>query len=105
MTRIAALIVATAIAAAPATAANYSAKPVTAPSAATIIGKNIAWQCSGDSCRGSTETSRPLVICQDLARRAGRIESFAADGKALDSGELEKCNSRAATTTALAHAE
>lgn len=105
MTRFAALIVATAIAASPAAAANYSAKPVTAPAAATIVGKNIAWQCGGDSCRGATETSRPLVICQDLVRRAGRLESFVADGRPLSTAELDKCNSRAAAPTALAHAE
>ena len=44
---------------------------------------------------GSTDTSRPLVICQDLAKRAGRLESFVADGRALGAAELDKCNARA----------
>ncbi len=60
--------------------------------AAKIIGKDISWDCGADACRGSTEASRPLVLCQDLAKRAGRLESFAADGRALTADQLDKCN-------------
>jgi hypothetical protein len=104
MTRIAVLIAASALFAAPALAATYSAKPLTAPTASKIAGKDIGWSCSGGTCKGSTETGRPLLICQDLAKRAGRLESFTANGQALGGAELEKCNARAAAPTALAHA-
>ena len=90
MTRIAALI---AFAATPALAATYSAKPVDAPTTAKIIGKDISWAREGDTYRGSTDASRPVVLCQDLAKHAGRIESFVADGQALSSEQLAKCNS------------
>ena len=94
MNRVAAFIAVAALAA-PAVAGTYSAKPATAPAAGKIIGKDISWNCTADSCRGSTEASRPVIICEDLAKRAGRIESFAADGKELSAEQLAKCNSAA----------
>ena len=94
MNRVAAFIAAATLAASPAFAANYSAKIVAAPTG-KIIGKDISWSCAGDTCRGSTEASRPLILCQDLAKRAGRLESFAADGQQLSAEQLAKCNSAA----------
>jgi hypothetical protein len=94
MNRVAAFIAAAALAA-PALAGSYSAKPAAAPAAGKIIGKDISWTCTADGCRGATEASRPLVLCQDLAKHAGRIESFVADGKALTEEQLAKCNSAA----------
>ena len=106
MTRFAALIAISALAAAPAAAATYSAKPIAAPSSTKIIGKDISWACGANGCTGSTDSSRPLVICQDLAKRAGRLGSFTADGRALNAAELDKCNAKAAggAATELAHA-
>jgi hypothetical protein len=106
MTRIAALIAATALFAAPAVAGTYSAKPVAVPSQNKIIGKDVSWTFSAGSFHGSTDASRPQIICQDLAKRAGRLESFTADGQPLDSAELDKCNAKApgGAQTALAHA-
>jgi hypothetical protein len=95
MTRVAVFLTIATLFAAPAVAGSYSAKPVEAPAANRIVGKNIAWTCAGGTCRGSTELSRPLVICQDLAKRAGRIDSFLADGRALSADELSKCNASA----------
>ena len=95
MTRIAALIAATALFAAPAAAESYSAKPIAAPSQTKVIGKDISWTYSDGSFRGSTDTGRPLVICQDLAKRAGRLESFTADGQSLAAADLDKCNAKA----------
>lgn len=95
MTRAAAIFAAATLFAAPAIGATYSAKPVASPAANRIIGKNLAWACAGGTCRGSTELSRPLVLCQDLAKRAGRIESFVADGAPLSAEQLAKCNASA----------
>ena len=91
----AALFLFAATLAAPAVAGTYSAKPVATPATAKIIGKDISWACSADGCRGSTEASRPLVLCQDLAKRAGRLESFVADGRPLTDEQLGKCNASA----------
>lgn len=106
MTRFAAFFTAAALLATPAVAGSYSAKPVTAPAAAKIIGKDISWVCGPDACQGSTDASRPLVLCQDLAKRAGRLESFVADGRALSADQLDKCNASAkgGAPKALAHA-
>ena len=71
MIRLAAFLAAATFIAAPAFAGTYSAKPVTAPAQSKIIGKDISWACAGGTCRGATEASRPLILCQDLAKRAG----------------------------------
>lgn len=95
MKRAAAFIAAASFLAAPAFAATYSAKPAAAPASAKIIGKDISWARDGDTYRGSTEASRPLILCQDLAKRAGRLDSFAADGRELSADQLAKCNTAA----------
>ena len=95
MTRFAAIFTAAALLSAPAVAGTYSAKPIVAPAAAKIIGKDISWVCGADTCKGSTDASRPLVLCEDLAKRAGRLQSFVVDGRALSSAELDKCNASA----------
>ena len=95
MKSVAALIVGASFLAAPAFAATYSAKPTAAPAAAKIIGKDISWARNGDTYRGSSDASRPLILCQDLAKRAGRLDSFSADGKALPADQLAKCNTAA----------
>ena len=95
MTRFTPLLAAALLFAAPAAAETYSAKPVNAPTAAKIIGKDISWSCAGATCRGSTEASRPVILCQDLAKHAGRIESFVAEGKSLSAEQLAKCNTAA----------
>jgi hypothetical protein len=99
MTRVAAFIAAATLVATPAFAGTYSAKPVAMPEAPKIIGKDISWARDGESYRGSTEASRPLILCQDLAKRAGRLESFTADGKAMSSEQLDKCNAAAKGAT------
>ena len=87
-------LAAIALTTAPAFAGNYSAKPV-APASGRIIGRDIVWRCGPDACQGSTAESRPAIICQSLARQAGRIESFIADGRAFTPAELDKCNASA----------
>lgn len=106
MNRIVPLIAALALAA-PGAAATYSARPATAPTAKRIVAKDVVWSCAAESCSGRTDSSRPVVLCQALARQAGRIEAFAANGVALASEELAKCNSaaKAPTGPALAKAE
>jgi hypothetical protein len=91
------------LAAAPATAASYSAK-LTVPASARFIARDIVWNCGPAACQGATEESRPAVLCQSLAKRAGRVESFLVDGRALAPAELEKCNASAKpqATSALA---
>ena len=94
MLRAFAILSAFGLAAAPAAAATYSAKPVV-PTTERIIARDIVWNCESAACQGSTETSRPAVLCQSLAKKAGKIESFAVDGRAFSPAELDRCNSAA----------
>ena len=32
------------------------------------------------------------MLCQNLAKKAGRIESFVVNGRAFAAAELDKCN-------------
>jgi hypothetical protein len=79
------------IAAAPAAASSFSAK-LASPASQRIVGPDIVWACDNSACQGATDESRPAVICQSLARRAGTIDSFLADGRAFTPAELDKCN-------------
>src|SRR6476619_3552399 len=82
----------------PAFAASYSAKLI-APTSGRFIARDITWNCGPDACQGATDESRPVVLCQSLAKRAGRVDSFLVDGRALGSTELDKCNASAKVTT------
>jgi hypothetical protein len=80
--------------AAPAAAASYSAK-LAEPTTNRFIARDIVWSCGPQACQGATENGRPLVLCQSLAKRAGRVDSFVTNGFALTSAELERCNASA----------
>jgi hypothetical protein len=94
MIRSAALLLGFALAAAPAAAANYSAT-LTQPTTNRFITRDISWNCGPAACQGATEESRPLVLCQSLAKRAGRVENFLVDGRALSPAEIDRCNASA----------
>jgi hypothetical protein len=92
-----------AVVAMPAAATSYSAK-LTVPTNQRIIARDISWACGSDACQGATAESRPAVLCESLARRAGKVDSFLVDGRAFTPTELDKCNASAkpAATNALA---
>ena len=86
------------LASAPAAAATYAAKPVV-PTSERFIARDIVWTCGPAACQGASDESRPAVLCQALAKRAGRIESFMVDGRAFGASELDKCNAAAKAKT------
>ena len=94
MFRSALALSAAALVAMPATAASYSAKPAV-PASGRFIARDIVWNCGPAACQGATEESRPVVLCQSLAKQAGHIESFMVDGRAFSPAELGTCNSAA----------
>jgi hypothetical protein len=78
----------------PAAAATYSATVSTsAPS--RIPARDLLWSCGSGVCTGATANSRPVVLCQGLAKKAGRIESFTVDGRPIALAELDSCNASA----------
>ena len=90
-----------AIAVAPAAASTYSAKPAV-PVSQRFITRDITWACGPAACQGATENGRPVVLCQSLAKRAGHIDSFVVNGRALSAAELERCNASAKNSPASA---
>ena len=89
------------LAASPATAATYSAK-LTQPTTNRFIARDIVWACGADACVGATDNSRPLVLCQSLAKAAGKVDSFIVNGRALAAAELDRCNASAKPAAAKA---
>ena len=77
--------------AAPVAAATYSAKLAT-PAAGSVVARDINWACGTDGCKGVTAESRPAVLCQALAKKAGKVDSFLVDGRAFSDAELARCN-------------
>jgi hypothetical protein len=94
MFRLLAALSALAFVAAPAAAATYSATTSsTAPS--KFAARDILWTCVSGTCTGSTQNSRPLVLCQGLAKKMGPIQAFNVNGQAIASEELARCNAAA----------
>jgi hypothetical protein len=87
--------------AAPAAAANYSAK-LAVPTSQRFIARDITWTCGADACQGATQESRPVVLCESLAKNAGKVESFLVDGRAFTPAELDTCNASAKTAASKA---
>jgi hypothetical protein len=97
-------VTAFALATSPAAAATYSAK-TSAAAPARIAARDILWTCGSGSCTGSTLNSRPVVLCEDLAKKAGKIDSFLVDGREMSAVDLQRCNASARETgSALANA-
>jgi hypothetical protein len=99
-----AFLAAALLGAAPAAAGTYLATTEVAAEA-RIVARNIAWSCEATACRGKTAESRPLVICQGLAKRAGRISAFSADGRGFSPAELDQCNAHAPKSGAVLAAQ
>ncbi|HEU5482183.1 MAG TPA: hypothetical protein VFU80_03690 [Sphingomicrobium sp.] len=84
----------------PAAAATYRAKPVAPVSESRIVARDVLWTCGAVSCVGSTQTGRPLVVCQSLAKKTGELASFTVEGRPIAAAELDRCNASAGATKA-----
>jgi hypothetical protein len=99
------LFVAAVALAAPAAAATYAGKPAAPASDGKYVARNVVWTLSDGSYIGRTDESRPLVLCQSLAKRAGRLESFTVNGRPIADADLAKCNAAAPAAGAAELAE
>ena len=95
MTRLA-IAAALSLIAAPAIAGTYIATPASPAPSAKVVARDIAWTYVGGQYSGRTAESRPMVLCQGLAKKVGRLNAFNADGRAFSAAELTKCNGFAA---------
>ena len=100
LTAAAALLVA-----APAVAGTFTAQPAVPTKQGKIVARDIVWTCTDLGCRGATAESRPAVLCQALAKKAGRLTSFTANGRAFAAAELDRCNAAAPADADTAVAE
>ncbi len=89
------VLAAFALAASPAAAATYSAKTSTPAPTDRIAARDILWTCASGACTGSTLNSRPVVLCEGLAKKAGKIDSFLVDGREISAADLQRCNASA----------
>jgi hypothetical protein len=90
MIRSATFFLAALLAGSAAAASTYTAS-LAAPTSARFIARDISWNCAGATCVGATDESRPVVLCQSLARRAGRVDAFVVDGRSVPATDLERC--------------
>ena len=95
-------ILAAAFLAAPALAGSYSAIPVAKSQPAQVVTRDLAWSLKGGAFVGRTDQSRPLVLCQALAKKVGPLATFVVDGRPLAATEMAKCNGRATGGQAVA---
>jgi hypothetical protein len=70
----------------------YRAELASPAPEARFVARNVVWACKGASCIAGQGTSRPIIMCSALAKAAGPVASFTADGKALEADELARCN-------------
>jgi hypothetical protein len=92
MTALAAILRRRTLLAAAAAAATYSAKPLAAPRRDQDHRRDISLELRPRRLPGRDRGKPPAVLCQSLAKRAGRLESFVVDGRAFAAAELDKCN-------------
>ena len=90
-----ALIGALAFAPAATTAAGgafYSAELANPAPEARFVARDVVWACKGTNCIAGQGTSRPLIMCTALVKKAGAVTSFTAGGKTLEAEDLARCN-------------
>lgn len=74
---------------------GYSARlaaPLAAPKQ-TIINEAL-WKCAGDACTAPGGGSRPVLVCQQVARKFGEVAAFTSPMGTMSAEELAKCNKR-----------
>ncbi|SEH14800.1 hypothetical protein SAMN05428974_1275 [Sphingopyxis sp. YR583] len=70
----------------------YRAELASPAPEARFVARDVVWACTGAGCVASQGTSRPLIMCAALAKKAGPVASFTAGGKALEADDLARCN-------------
>ncbi len=58
-----------------------------------ILG-DVLWKCAGDNCTAANAGSRPVVMCQRVAKKFGTVARFTAAGAELSADDLTKCNAK-----------
>lgn len=80
------------VAASAAGGAYYRAELATPAAKDRFVSRGVVWTCTGTSCVAARGTSRPAIMCSTLAKDAGEVKAFVADGKPLEADALARCN-------------
>ncbi len=72
--------------------AFYRAELASPAPEARFVARDVVWACKDASCSAGQGTSRPLIMCSALAKKAGPVTSFTAGGKAHEADDLARCN-------------
>lgn len=64
--------------------------PLEAPRQAIVGG--VLWKCAGASCAAPADGSRPILVCQRVAKTFGPIARFTSPAGELSSEDLSRCN-------------
>lgn len=89
----AALLAAAGVSAQP--AGTYVATPAAAPTKTVLMTRDTAWQVRDGAYVTSNAPMRDMAACQLVARGAGVLTSFAANGTTFDAAKLDACNAKA----------
>ena len=84
---------------APASGPTMVARPAT-PASGIVAVRGGAFRCDITVCSARSSQSRPMILCQRLAKQVGTLEAFTVDGVRFDDRALAACNARAGRTTA-----
>ncbi len=70
---------------------------------AKFIAAHAVWNCAGATCVATIAPDDAAGVsgCQDLAKKIGRISTYAGEGKSLDAKGLDKCNKSAAAPASI----
>lgn len=74
--------------------AFYHAELAAPATEARTIASGLLWNCADTACTANKGTSRPVIVCQRLAKEVGPISAFVANGEAIDAKDLQRCNGR-----------
>jgi hypothetical protein len=90
----AALLAAAGVSAQP-SAGAYVATPVNAPAKSVLMTRDTAWNVRDGAFVTVNAPMREMAACQLVARSAGQLSGFVANGKAFDTAQLDACNAKA----------
>ncbi len=90
----AALLAAAGVSAQPSDGA-YVATPVAAPTKNVLMTRDTAWNVRDGSFVTVNAPMRDMAACQLVARSAGQLSGFTANGQAFDAAQMEACNAKA----------
>ena len=73
----------------------YTAIPAAQPTKTSLVTHSTVWNWRDSAFVANKAPERENVVCELIAQRVGKLNSFTAGGQAFDADALAKCNARA----------